>query len=408
MKYQNLHIQTQREFPNNARTQGFGWLVRAGYMTRENEIPPLGEQMISRLQNLSSDPSFLFHLALPLLHNETEIYFPPFDTAQGRFSTGSIEVIHCESCKYTERLELAQFKKTPFPKEQEQEAQLPVEKVSTPDCNTIESLVNFLNIPKEKTAKALMYTRTADNQFVFVVARGDMTLSEAKLKNTIGEVRMATADEITDAGAAAGYASPMGLNAKRALIVVDDLIPQSPNLAAGANEAGYHLLNTNCGRDYSPAIVADLVQAKAGDICLNCGNPLSTLSTLVLATRSEFNFENILLALAETHHDDKGLTFPKSAAPFDVYLMHIAGKQMDTHAKAEEIYNDLQSAGITVLFDDRDERAGVKFNDADLIGCPIRVTVGEKALQNGMVELKPRKEKENKLVALEKIIEEIL
>ena len=130
------------------------------------------------------------------------------------------------------------------------------------------------------------------------------------------------------------------------------------------------MLNTNCGRDYSPEIVADLIQAKAGDACINCGNPLSTFAALHLATRSEFNFENILLALAETHHDDKGLTFPKSAAPFDVYLMHIAGKQLDTRAKAEEIYNDLQTAGIIVLFDDRDERAGVKFNDADLIGCP--------------------------------------
>ncbi len=190
---------------------------------------------------------------------------------------------------------------------------------------------------------------------------------------------------------------------------MDDLIPQSPNLAAGANDAGYHLLNTNCGRDYSPEIVADLTQAKAGDSCVKCGNPLSALSALSLATRSaEFNFENILLALAETHHDDKGLTLPKSAAPFDVYLMHVPGKQMDTRAKAEEIYNKLQAAGISVLFDDRDERAGVKFNDADLIGCPIRITVGEKALQNGMVELKPRKEKENKLVPVEKLIEEIV
>ena len=378
MKFQNLHIQTQREFPNNARTQGFGWLVRAGYLTRENEILPLGKQFIERLQNLSSDPSFFSLLAFPFLQNKYEIFFP--------LSTGSTEIIHCDSCKYTERLELAEFKKTLF----SQEEQLPVEKVSTPDCNTIESLANFLNIPKEKTAKALMYTRTSDNQFVFVVVRGDMTLSDAKLKSVVGDIRMATAEEITNAGAAAGYASPVGLNAKRALIVVDDLIPQSPNLAAGANETGYHLLNTNCGRDYSPEIVADLIQAKAGDACINCGNPLSSFATLHLATRSTFNFENILLALAETHHDDKGLTFPKSAAPFDVYLMHIAGKQLDTHAKAEEIYNELQAAGITVLFDDRDERAGVKFNDADLIGCPIRITVGEKALQNGMVELKPR------------------
>ncbi len=253
-----------------------------------------------------------------------------------------------------------------------------------------------------------MYTRTSDNQFIFVVVRGDMTLSEAKLKNAVGDIRMATAEEITNAGAAVGYASPVGLNAKRALIIVDDLVPQSPNLAAGANETGYHLLNTNCGRDYSHEIVADLILAKAGDACISCGNPLSSFATFHLATRSIFNFENILLALAETHHDDKGLTFPKSAAPFDVYLMHIAGKQLDTRAKAEEIYNDLQATSISVLFDDRDERAGVKFNDADLIGCPIRITVGEKALQNGMVELKLRNEKDNKLISLEKIIEEIL
>jgi prolyl-tRNA synthetase len=395
MKYQNLHIQTQREFPNNARTQGFGWLVRAGYLTRENEILPLGQQAISRLQNLSTDPSFLFHLSLPLHHNEHETYFP--------LSTGSTEIVHCESCKYTERLELAQFKKTTF----SQEEQIPVEKVLTPDCNTIESLANFLNIPKEKTAKALMFTRISDNKFIFVVVRGDMTLSEAKLKHAVGEVRMATADEITNAGAAAGYASPVGLNAERVLIVIDDLIPQSPNLAAGANETGYHLLNTNSGRDYSPAIVADLIQAKAGDICINCSNPLSGFSALELATRSEFNFENILLALAETHHDEKGLTFPKSAAPFDVNLMHLAGKQLDTRAKAEEIYSDLQSAGFTVLFDNRDERAGVKFNDADLIGCLIRITVGEKALQNGMVELKPRKEKDNQSVLLEDLISHV-
>jgi prolyl-tRNA synthetase len=229
-----------------------------------------------------------------------------------------------------------------------------------------------------------------------------MTLSDAKLRDTVGEVRMATAEEVTNAGAAAGYASPVGL--KNALIVVDDLIPQSPNLAAGANETGYHLLNTNCGRDYSPQIIGNLIQAKAGDACINCGNPLSSFATLHLATRSTFNFENILLALAETHHDDKGLTFPKSTAPFDVYLMHIAGKQMNTLAKAEEIYNDLQNAGITVLFDDRDERAGVKFNDADLIGCPIRVTVGEKALQNGMVELKNRITSEIQHVELDDLV----
>jgi prolyl-tRNA synthetase len=386
MKYRDLQIQTQREFPNNARTPGFGWLVRAGYMTRENQILPLGKQVLARLQELSKRTDFFSRLSLPIISNETETYFP--------IPTGGMDIIHCESCKYTEQIELAKFKKTALAGEE----QLPIEKVLTPDCSTIESLANFLNLPKEKTAKALMYTRTSDDQFVFVVVRGDMNLSESKLRNVIGEFRLAAPEEISNAGAAAGYASPVGL--KKALIVVDDLIPLSPNLAAGANEAGYHLLNTNCGRDYSPEIIADLVQAKSGDPCDQCGSTLSDISSIHLATRSEFNFDNILLALAETHHDDKGLTFPKSAAPFDIYLMHIAGKEIDTHAKAREFYDQLQSTGLTVLFDDRDERAGVKFNDADLIGCPIRVTVGEKNLKAGMVELKPRKDGENKLVTL--------
>jgi prolyl-tRNA synthetase len=117
---------------------------------------------------------------------------------------------------------------------------------------------------------------------------------------------------------------------------------------------------------------------------------LEVSSAIQIASGSEVDFENLMLALAETHHDDKGLSLPLSAASFDVYLMHVPGKTMDTKAKAEEIYNALQNAGVSVLFDDRDERAGVKFNDADLIGCPVRVTIGEKGLQSGMVELKQR------------------
>ncbi|MCI0553392.1 MAG: His/Gly/Thr/Pro-type tRNA ligase C-terminal domain-containing protein [Anaerolineae bacterium] len=402
MKYRDLQIQTQREAPNNARTEGFSFLVRAGYLTRENLPTKLGEYAIHHLRNLSNDPSFppalapgasVFHLSLPTIGNDRETFFP--------VASGSIEIIHCPSCKYTERIELARFTKLPLPAEDE----MPIEKVLTPDCNTIEALANFLDILKEKTAKALMYTRVSDNKFVFVVVRGDMQLSEAKLKQYIGDIRPATIDEIERSGAAAGYASPIRL--KDALIVVDDLIPQSQNLVAGANETGYHLKNTNYGRDYSAEIVADLIQAKAGDNCFNCGNPLSVLSAIILASDKEYNFENLLLALAETHHDAKGLTLPHPAAAFDVYLMHIPGKEMDTRAKAEEMYDSLQSAGISVLFDDRDERAGVKFNDADLIGCPLRITVGEKGLKDGMVELKLRIAKGNQLVLVDEIIEKI-
>ncbi|HET9911127.1 MAG TPA: YbaK/EbsC family protein [Anaerolineales bacterium] len=388
MKYRDLNIQTQREVPNNARTEGFAFLVRAGYLTRENIPTQLGEYALDHLRELSNDSSFLFRFSLPTLDNDHETFFP--------IVSGPVEVAHCPACKYTERLELARFTK-PVGAQHAVPLQ-PIEKVLTPDCHTIEALATFLGVPKEKTAKALMYTRLTDNKFVFVVVRGDMQLSEAKLKQQIGDIRPATTEEIEKSGAAAGYASPIGL--KDVLIVVDDLISQSQNLVAGANEHGYHLRNTNYGRDYSAEIIADLVQAQAGNPCINCGNPLSIPTAISLATRNTHHFENILLALAEMHRDPKGLTLPHPAAPFDVYLMHVPGKEMDTRAKAEEIYNSLQSAGISVLFDDRDERAGVKFNDADLIGCPIRITVGEKGLKDGMVELKPRKEKDNRLIHL--------
>ena len=390
MKYRDLNIQTQREAPNNARTEGFAFLVRAGYLTRENLPTQLGQYALDHLQKLSDNPSFLSQLLPGSLSSAEESFFP--------IDSGSIEIAHCPNCKYTERLEWAQFQKSTTTSE----PFLPLEKVITPDCHTIEALAAFLEIPKEKTAKALMYTRIADNKFVFVVVRGDMQLSETKLKQHVGEIRPAITEEIERSGAAPGYASPIGL--KDTLIVVDNLIPDVQNLVAGANEEGYHLKNTNYGRDYSAEIVEDLVQARAGDPCPQCASPLTILSAISLATRKSYELQNILLALAEIHHDAKGLTLPHPAAPFDVYLMHVPGKEIDTRARAEEIYNALQTAGIRVLLDGRDERAGVKFNDADLIGCPIRVTVGEKALKEGMVEIKPRKEKENKLISIESVV----
>lgn len=386
MRYRELNIQTQREAPNNARTKGFAFLVRAGYLTRESIPTQLGEYTLDHLSHLSKDPSFLSLLSLPTIGNENEVFF--------LISSGATEIAHCPACKYTERLEVARFAKTTTT----QEEQLPLEKVPTPNCHTIEALANFLEIPKEKTGKALMYTRMSDGKFIFVVVRGDMQLSESKLRSHVGDLRPATGGEIERAGAAAGYASPIGL--KDALIVVDDLIAQSQNLVAGANETSYHLKNTNYGRDYSADIVADLTQAKAGDPCSNCGNPLSVLSAINLVARGEYGFENILLALAEAHHDDRGLILPPAMAPFDVYLMHLSGKEMNTRAQAEKMYTALQEAGVSVLFDDREERAGVKFNDADLIGSPLRITVGEKGLKEGMVELKQRKEKANRLVSL--------
>jgi prolyl-tRNA synthetase len=386
MKYQDLQIQTQRQAPNNARTEGFSFLVRAGYLTRENVLTKLGDHAIDHLRWLANKSL----QSLSTISNENETFFP--------IASGDIDVAHCTSCKYTERLELAQFAK---PIGVTRESPLPIEKVSTPDCNTIDSLATFLDIPKEKTAKAIMYTRVNDGKFIFVVIRGDMQLSEAKLRQHVGDIRAASDDEIISVGAVPGYASAVGL--KDALVVVDNMIPQSQNLVAGANESGYHLKNTNYERDYSAEIVKDLVQAQDGNACINCGKPLSVIEVISLTD----NFQNILLALAESHHDEYGLTLPHPSAPFDVYLMYISGKELDTQAKTEEFYNKLQDADVSVLFDDRDDRAGVKFNDADLIGPPIRVTVGERGLKEGMVELKPRKDKDKQLVSVDKIVEKI-
>jgi len=388
MKYTDLSIQTQREAPNNARTQGFAFLVRAGYVMRENQPTTLGEYALKHLEKLSAalGDSFFSTLAIPVISNEEETYFP--------LKTGALEVIHCPACGYVARGEFALFAKSASPVEEA----LPAEKVATPECNIIEDLANFLGIPKEKTAKALLFTRQSDGKLVFVVVRGDMQLSEAKLKKQVGTVKLAYFDEIEAAGAVPGYASPIGL--KDALIIVDDLIPNSPNLVAGANEIGYHLKNVNYGRDYSAEIVTDLVQAEEGNACVNCEQPLSAVSADLLDSKGVYHFDKILHALAESHYDDKGLTLPHSAALFDVYLMHVPGKTLDTKSVAAKLYESLQKAGIAVLFDDRDERAGVKFNDADLIGPPVRVTVGERGLQNGMVELKLRSASQNSLISL--------
>ena len=396
MKYKDLNIQTQREFPNNARTQGFGWLVRAGYLTRENEILPLGQQTLANFkQRAAGAPqAFLKSIGIPATQG---IYGHLFFLLEA----GREDIFICRECDYADLAETASaqnFRLQPREK-------LEVEKVFTPNCNTIESLAKFLKIDANQTAKALMFVRIADGKFIFIVMRGDTQLNPHKLQKHIGDIRPATVEEIASVGAVPGFASAIGI--QNALVIVDELIPRSVNLAAGANEDQYHLLNTNYGRDYSADLVLELVQAQDGDICIACENEsiFQEKGEILVDDKGRTDDMNILLALAETHRDDKGLTLPKSAAPFDVYLMHVPGKTINTLEKAEEIYNSLQSAGISVLFDDRDERAGVKFNDADLIGCPLRVTVGEKALQNGMVELKQRKEKENQLIPLDQLID---
>ena len=393
MRFSQFPLQTHRENPANTRSQGAAWLVRAGYLSHGGEVLRLGELSLQRLQKLSADPAFLAQLGLNFW-GKVDGFYPT--------AIGDADWLHCPACGFAAPLGLAPVKKTVFAAD---EAPAPTEKVLTPNCPTIESLAAFLNLPPQKTAKALMLVRKSDAQFIFVVIRGDQTLSEAKLTALVGDFRLATEAEIRAVNAVPGYASPVGV--QNALIVVDDLIPASPNLVAGANEAGYHLKNVNCGRDYQPDLVADLTLAAAGELCVPCGGPLEASRGWVLAWDGVYDFENMLFALAETYHDEKGLTLPAAAAPFDIYLLQVPGKTLDTRPAAEELYQNLTASGLSVFFDDRDERAGVKFNDADLLGCPVRVTVGERGLQNGMVELKKRTAAENQTVALAEVASKI-
>ena len=396
MRFSKSDIKTLRDAPSNARTEGFGWLVRASYLTRENEITDLGQRVITRLQE--KDNSLFEDISLPVIKTEHgEIHFA--------ISTGKARVLQCPKCQYAARKDLARFAKERLPAEEP----LPTEKLLTPNCHTIDTLTDFLNIPPQKTAKAIMLTRKSDKKLVFVVVRGDMQLSEAKLKAHIGDFEPATYEEISASGASAGFASPIGL--KNTLIIVDDLIPQSPNLVAGANEDEYHLLNVNYGRDYTAEVIADLAKADEGDPCPNCDGKLELFKTDLIAESDENKLkiypEKFLQALAEKHHDKKGLTFPALVAPFDIYLLVIPGRKINTFAVGNEYYEKLQNAGYSVLYDDRDTRAGSKFTDADFIGAPLRITIGERGLKENNLELKLRLADNKEMIALDALLNRV-
>ncbi|GAP11558.1 prolyl-tRNA synthetase [Bellilinea caldifistulae] len=346
---------------------------------------------------------------------------------------GEDTLMLCDACGYAANRQVARFAKPQPP----QEEALPVEKVHTPHTRTIESLARFLGIPESRTAKAVFLTATlvenkqSQERLVMVIVRGDMELNETKLANLIGAVdlRPATEEEIRTSGAVPGFASPVGLH--DLLVVVDDLIPHSPNLVAGANEEDYHLRNVNFGRDYTTPLVADLTAAREGDPCPHCQAPLRAERGIEVgnifqlgtayseAMGCTFQDEDgqvkpvvmgsygigvgrLIGCLAEAYHDEKGLKLPAVVAPYQVHLVLLSGKDGEAARQtAERLYEQMQAAGLEVLYDDREESPGVKFNDADLIGIPLRVTVSKRTLENGTVEIKPRGEEEKVTLPLE-------
>jgi prolyl-tRNA synthetase len=349
---------------------------------------------------------------------------------------GEDTLLLCDGCGYKANRQVATFER-----EKPEEAEpLPVEEVETPNCTTIAEVAAFLGVPESQTAKAVFMMATVDGEdrFVFAVVRGDHELNETKLTNAVKatEMRPATDEEIQAAGAVPGYASPMGVK-DGTLVVIDDQVAGTANLVSGANKAGYHCRNVNAGRDYTPDIVTDLVAVEAGMPCPKCGAELrsvrgieagnifklgtkysESLGATVLTESGEavplvmgsygIGVGRLLACIIEAHHDDQGIVWPMSVAPFHVHIVVLAGKKPKGELEAaERIYKALGEAGIEALLDDRDERAGVKFNDADLIGIPIRITVGSKGLANGTVEVKLRHESERRDVVLEQIVEHI-
>jgi len=395
MRFDELKIVTRRERPARVGTDGEALLIRAGYQTDDGALTALGEKAIATLGHLTlENPGHFSAMGIPAFSTIDEELVGGVPGADAVF-------LCCGACGYAASAEAAQARKLPPPPEQ----LLEIETVETPGCNTIESLAEYLRVSRAKTAKALLYTRSLEAGLVFVVIRGDTKLSERKLVAAVGALRPASPAEIVAAGAVPGYASPIGLAG--ALVVVDDLIPVSSNLVAGANKPGYHLLNTNFTRDYSAEFVLDLTLAAAGDLCTVCGSPLEARRGVVLRDQAGTRPTAILRAIAEMHHDEMGLRFPAGTAPFDTYLLHIPGKELDTKAAAEALYVAIMKTGTSVLFDDREQRAGVKFNDADLIGCPFRVTVSERRLHDQMVELKRRSDPDIQLIPVDELAESL-
>jgi prolyl-tRNA synthetase len=353
---------------------------------------------------------------------------------------GEDTLVLCDTCGYAANRQVAQVHKPASAAEQPR----PVEKVATPGATTIDALAAYLQIPTSRTAKAVFFVAamaddaagdTVQQRFVFAVVRGDMELNETKLANVLKarDLRPAHEDEIRANGVEPGYASPIDLPHDRALIVVDDLIPLSPNLVAGANEEGYHLLHTNYGRDYQATLVADIVAASDGDQCPKCATALRTVrgvevgNIFKLGTRYTaavggvyldrdgqekpvimgcygIGSGRLLSCIIEEHHDEHGIRFPISVAPYHVYCVAMSQREPEVAAIAERLYHDAWQHGVEMLLDDRDATPGVKFNDADLLGLPLRLTIGPRSLKAGGAELKHRNVNDTRIIPLDEVI----
>lgn len=343
---------------------------------------------------------------------------------------GEDEIAFCTSCSYAANVEKAEA----IAENGVNEEYLDLTKIETPDVRTIDELVSFLNTTSKKFAKTLIYK--ADEKVVAVMVRGDREVNEVKVVNKIGgAIDFALADEktvIEATGSKIGYAGPVGLKAD--YLFVDNEITGMFNFIVGANQEGYHLKNVNYGRDFE-GTVGDFRKVTEGDICPRCGGHLTVARGIEvghifkLGTKysKAFNAEFIdedgkpkpvimgcygiginrtLAAVIEQHNDEKGIIWPLSIAPYQVIIIPISNKNVEQMDLAEELYKEAAALGLDVILDDRAERPGVKFNDADLIGVPMRITVGKKCSE-GILEFKVRDKEDTELIEKDKVFDRI-
>ncbi|HVP07363.1 MAG TPA: proline--tRNA ligase [Candidatus Acidoferrum sp.] len=340
---------------------------------------------------------------------------------------GEEVILFCDKCDYSANREKAIFRDNHAPKPDTELKAMEV--VDTPGAATIEQVTAFLKVDATRLVKTLLYM--ADGKPVAALIRGDRDLNEIKLKNAVGcvDLVMANPEEVQKyTKAPVGFAGPVGL--ADVPLYVDPLVTQLKNFVVGANQNEKHIINVNLERDFKATKVVDLTAARDGDACPRCGGHLKAKkgievgNTFQLGTKysstlgatfldAEGKEHPIIMgsygigitrtpqAAIERYHDDKGIIWPKSIAPYLVEIVPV-NVEKEAHLRAaEQLEKEFEAAGIDVLCDDRDERPGVKFNDADLIGCPIRVTIGDKSLKDGKVELKVRGEAQIETVPLE-------
>ncbi len=342
---------------------------------------------------------------------------------------GEDNAMICDNCDYAANREKAEFVRSDLAREPVGE----LEEVYTPNCTSISDLAAFLHIPEAKTIKSVCYV--AGGRLVLAIVSGDLDINEVKLANTLyhngvnaADLHLATPEELEKAGIVAGYTSPLH-KGPHVLIVADPSLHLGNNFVAGANKANYHIKNVNEPRDFRVDIWEDIASAFDGATCVRCGGTLHAVRGSELghifklgARYSEalgatfldaegvvhpmlmgcygIGIGRIMATLVEQSHDEKGIIWPFSIAPYHVALLGLDLDKPEPGTAAEQLYAELTAAGVEVLYDDRAESAGVKFNDADLVGLPIRAVVSRRSLKNGGIELKLRSQKESRIVPM--------